>query len=306
MGDIETRLFRYFVVLAEEQHFARAALRLRISPPTLTHQIKKLESELGTRLLARSGNTHVAVTEAGIRFLARARDVLRQIEDAKIVAQQAARGEVGRIEIGFMPAASCAGQMQKLLAEFQRDNPAIEINLHRMMPMEQVTAIIRKDLDAGFTRGPDKYPAGLEGFDIHRQPVVLALPSKHPLARRKKIDPAVLKDEMFFNTAPDLDVGFWGHTEVVAHVGNFAPRVAKRIEDMFTILTYVSMGYGIAVISKSMSNINMPNVVYRELAGDSVPVSSVAFVYRRNDLSPAANLLTKFMRRHALRSLTNE
>jgi DNA-binding transcriptional LysR family regulator len=166
--------------------------------------------------------------------------------------------------------------------------------------MEQITAIIRKDLDVGFTRGPDKYPAGLEGFDIHRQPMVLALPSKHPLARHKAISPAVLKNEMFFNTAPDLDVGFWGHTEVVAKVGNFAPRVAKRIEDMFTILTYVSMGYGIAVISKAMSKINMPNVVYRELATKPIPMSSVAFVYRRNDLSPAANLLTKFMRRHAL------
>jgi DNA-binding transcriptional LysR family regulator len=307
MSDIETRLFRYFVALAEERHFARAALRLKISPPTLTHQIKKLESELGgTRLFDRNGNTNVEMTEAGIRFLARARDVLRQVEEAKKVAQQAARGEIGRIEIGFMPAASCDGQMQDLLAEFQRDNPAIEINLHRMVPMEQITAITRKELDVGFTRGPDKYPAGLEGFDIHRQPMVLALPNKHPLARHKKIDPAVLKDEMFFNTAPDLDVGFWGHTEAVAKVGHFAPRVAKRIEDMFTILTYVSIGYGIAVISKSMSNINIPNVVYREIAGNPVPTSSIAFVYRRNDLSPAASLLTKFVRRHALRSQPND
>ncbi len=307
MSDIETRLFRYFVALAEERHFARAALRLKISPPTLTHQIKKLESELGgTRLFDRNGNTNVEMTEAGIRFLARARDVLRQVEEAKKVAQQAARGEIGRIEIGFMPAASCDGQMQELLAEFQRDNPAIEINLHRMVPMEQITAITRKELDVGFTRGPDKYPAGLEGFDIHRQPMVLALPNKHPLARHKKIDPAVLKDEMFFNTAPDLDVGFWGHTEAVAKVGHFAPRVAKRIEDMFTILTYVSIGYGIAVISKSMSNINIPNVVYREIAGNPVPTSSIAFVYRRNDLSPAASLLTKFVRRHALRSQPND
>jgi DNA-binding transcriptional LysR family regulator len=306
MGDIETRLLRYFVALAEERHFAHAAQRLKISPPTLTHQIKKLESELGTRLLERNGNTNIEITEAGIRFLARARDVLRQIEEAKIVAQQAARGEMGRIEIGFMPAASCAGQMQIWLRAFQQANPAIEINLHRMVPQEQITAIIRKDLDVGFTRGPDKYPAGLEGFDVYRQPMVLALPSKHPLARRKTIDPAVLKDEMFFNTAPNLDVGFWGHTEAVAKVGHFSPRVAKRIEDMFTILTYVSIGYGIAVISKSMSKINMPNVVYRELAGSPVPTSSIAFVYRRNDLSPAANQLTKFMRRHAMQHQTDD
>lgn len=306
MGDIETRLFRYFVALAEERHFARAAVRLKISPPTLTHQIKKLESELGTMLFERKGNTHVTVTEAGIRFLAHARDVLRQVEEAVIGAQQAARGEVGRIEIGFMPAASFVGQMQQLLAEFQRANPAIEINLHRLGPMDQITAITRRDLDVGFTRGPEKYPAGLDGFDIHRQPMMLALPSNHPLTRHNKIDPAVLKDEMFFNTAPDLDVGFWGHTEAVAKVGGFSPRVAKRIQDVFTILTYVSIGYGIAVISRSMSNINMPNVVYRELAGNPVPTTSIAFVYRRSDLSPAAGLLTKFMRRHALPCQPNE
>jgi DNA-binding transcriptional LysR family regulator len=300
MRDLETRLFRYFVALAEEQHFARAALRLKITPPTLTHQIKKLESQLGTKLVERKGNTHVVVTQAGNRFVDRARDVLRQVEEAKMAAQQVARGQVGRIEVGFMPAASCAGQMQRLLRAFQRSNPAIELNMHRCMPMEQVTAVLRKDLDVGFTRGPEKYPAGLEGFDIFRQPMILAMPTGHPLTRYKKINPAVLKDEMFFNTAPELDLGFWGHTEAVARVGDFSPRVAKRIEDMFTILTYVSMGYGIAVISKSMSKINIPNVVYRELATRPVPTSSVAFVFRRNDTSPATNQLINFMRSYAL------
>jgi DNA-binding transcriptional LysR family regulator len=300
MGDIETRLFRYFVALADEQHFARAALRLKISPPTLTHQIKKLESELGTKLVERNGNTNVVLTEAGNRFVARARDVLRQVEDARIVAQQAARGTVGRIEIGFMPSASCAGQMQELLGAFQRDNPAIDINLHRMVPMEQITAIIRKDLDVGFLRGADQYPAGLEGFDIHRQPMMLALPSDHPLVKQNRIDPADLKEEIFFNTAPDLEVGFWGATEAVAHAGKFVPRVTKRIEDMFTILTYVAIGHGIAVVSRSMSKIDMPNVVYRELAGKPVPTSSVAFVYRLCHMSPAASQLVKFARRYAL------
>src|SRR5262245_23510331 len=242
MGDIETRLFRYFVALAEEQHFARAALRLKISPPTLTHQIKKLEGELGTRLFERNGNTNVEITEAGIRFLARARDVLQQVDEARIVAQQAARGELGRVEIGFMPSASCAGQLQELLGAFQRENPAIDINLYRMVPVEQITAMIRKDIDVGFLRGSEKYPVGLEGFDIHRQPMMLALPSNHPLANRKRIDPADLKNETFFNTAPDLEVGFWGHTEAVANVGKFTPRVTKRLEDMFTILTHVAIG----------------------------------------------------------------
>jgi DNA-binding transcriptional LysR family regulator len=300
MGDIETRLFRYFVALAEEQHFARAALRLRITPPTLTHQIKKLESELGARLVERKGNTNVLLTPAGARFFVHAQQVLRQVEEARTVAQRAERGEVGCIEIGYMPSASCSGLLQKWLAEFQRTNPAIEINLHRLVPMAQITAIIRKDLDVAFTRSPHKYPAGLEGFEVYRQPMVLALPSKHPLAHRKTISPATLKDEMFVNTGPELDVGFWGHTEVVAGAGNFTPRVVKRDDDLITILTYVAMGYGIGVVPESMARISIPNVVYRQLATNAVLTSSIAFVHRRNDSSPSADLLIEYMKGHAL------
>jgi DNA-binding transcriptional LysR family regulator len=131
--------------------------------------------------------------------------------------------------------------------------------------------------------------------------MVLALPGKHPLARRKTINPASLKDEAFVNTGPELDVGFGGHTEAVAGVGHFTPRVVKRDDDLMTILTYVAMGYGIGVIAQTMTRIDIPNVVYRELATSSVPKSAIAFVYRRNDSSPQTDLLIKHMRRHALR-----
>jgi DNA-binding transcriptional LysR family regulator len=298
MSDIETRLFRYFVALADERHFSRAAQRLKISPPTLTHQIKKLESQLGVRLVERKGNTHIEFTEAGQQFLARARNVLQQIQEAEVVAQQAARGQVGRIEIGYMPSVACFGQMQECLAIFQRANPAIEITLHKLSPMDQVAAIVRKTIDCGFLRCPYKYPTGLDGFIVYHQPMVLALPESHPLARHKKIDPEILKDEIFVNPPDELNVGFWGHTEAVAKLGNFTPRVAKRAHDMFTALTYVSIGYGIGVVSKSMTRINIPNVVYREFATKQPPASAAAFVYRRGDMSAATQLLMKFLRRH--------
>jgi DNA-binding transcriptional LysR family regulator len=301
MADIETRLFRYFAVLAQERHFSRAAHLLNITPPTLTHQIKKLERLVGARLVERKGNTHVALTQAGLRLFERAQHVLRQVEEAKIVAQQAQRGEVGRIDIGFMTTAVCSGVLQKSLADFRRANPAIEINMRKLVPMDQIRAIMRKALDAGFTRSPHKYPAGLEGFEVYRQSMVLALPARHPLARRKTINPAALKDEMFINTGPAHDVGFWGHTEAVAGVGQFTPRVVKRDDDFMTVLTYVSMGYGIGVIPQTMTRMNIPNVVFREIATNAVPKSGIAFVYRRNDSSPQTDLLIKHMRIHALR-----
>jgi DNA-binding transcriptional LysR family regulator len=299
MSDIETRLFRYFVAVAEEQHFSRAAARLGISPPTLTHQIKKLEDQLNAKLFSRRGNTHVVLTEAGIRLLDIAKPILQQVEEAKFIAQRTARGEIGRIKIGYMTAVPCAGVMQKLLAGFQQENPAIEIIIHKLMPTALITTIMRRDLDVGFTRTLAKYPPGIDSLEIYRPRLMLALPSQHPLARRDKINLADLKDQVFVNTSPEIEVGFWGHTELIAKLGKFTPHVVKRDGDMITILTYVSMGYGIAVVPQPMSCLNIPNIVYREIAANPIPSSPVAFISRQNNVSPPANLLIRYVHRHA-------
>jgi DNA-binding transcriptional LysR family regulator len=302
MQDIDTRLFRYFVAVAEEKQFARASVRLGITPPTLTHQIQKLEHLLGVQLFKRRAGSTIELTEAGKRLLDHARKVLLQTSEAQLAAQQAARGEVGRIEIGFMPSATFAGIMHKCIGEFQRKNPAIEIILRQMVPMAQLNAIVRQDLNCGFMRSPFQYPTGLDGFVLERQPMVLAMPRNHPLARQKRIDPRKLRNETFVNTALELDLGFWGHSEALAEVGKFVPKVVKGVPDMITVLTYVSAGYGIGMVPKHMSRMDVPNVTYRDFLPRSVAPSSIAFIYRRNDPSPAASLLQKYMRGHALAS----
>jgi DNA-binding transcriptional LysR family regulator len=301
MVDIETRLFRYFVALAEERHFARAALRLGITPPTLTHQIKKLERELGAKLLERKGNRAVVVTEAGRRFLARAREVLRQAEEAAAIARQAGRGELGRLQLGFMMSVFGAGLLRSWIGTFQQANPAIDIAMHKLVPMAQIAGIMRKELDAGFTRAPHKYPAGIRGFEVYRQGIALALPSEHPLARRKTISPAMLAREAFVSITAELDVGISGHIETVARIGNFVPRVVKRDDDFIAVLAYVALGYGIAVVPELMKGINVPkDVVFRNIAADPVPYTSIAFVHG-SDPSPSAKLLIRHMQRHVLR-----
>jgi DNA-binding transcriptional LysR family regulator len=299
MGDIETRLFRYFVALAEEQHFARAASRLGITPPTLTHQIQKLESDLGAKLLERKGNRQVVVTEAGQRFLARAREVLRQAEEAAAIARQAGRGELGRLEIGFVISVFCAGLLQNWIGAFQQANPAIDITMRKLGPLAQITGMMRKQLDAGFTRTPYKYPAGFRGIEVNRQRLLLVLPGEHPLARRNSISPAMLAREGFVSTTPEFDVGFLGHTEAIARLGNFIPRVAKRADDFIAVLAYVALGYGIAVVPEMVKTMNFPNVVFRNIAADPVPQTSIAFIYG-NDPSPSAKLLIRHMQRYAL------
>jgi DNA-binding transcriptional LysR family regulator len=302
MADIETRLFRYFVALAEEQHFARAALRLGITPPTLTHQIKKLERELGAKLLERKGNRSVVVTEAGLRFLTRAREVLRQVDEAAAIARQAGRGELGHLRLGFMMSVFGAGLLRNWIGAFQQANPAIDIAMHKLVPMAQIAGIMRKELDAGFTRAPHKYPSGIRGFEVYRQSIALALPSDHPLAQRKTISPAMLAREAFVSITAELDVGISGHIETIARIGNFVPRVDKRDDDFIAVLAYVALGYGIAVVPELMKGINVPtDVVFRNIAADPVPNTSIAFVHG-SDPSPSANLLIRHMQRHALRN----
>jgi DNA-binding transcriptional LysR family regulator len=302
MSDIDTRLFRYFVAVAEQQHFGRGALRLGISPPTLTHQIKKLESQLGVRLLKRKGNTKVVITEAGQRFLIGAREALRQFEEAAAIARQAGRGEVGRLQVGFMLSVLGAGLMPRWIGAFQQTHPAIDITMRKLSPVAQIAGIVRNELDAGFTRAPHKYPSGVRGFEIYRQRLVLALPGKHPLAHRKLISPELLAREAFVSFPPELDVGFFGFTETIARIDNFVPRVVKRQDDFSAVLAYVAAGYGIAVVPELlMKTMNVPNVVFRNIAARPAPRTSLAFVYGAAP-SPAAKLLIRHMQRHALRN----
>jgi DNA-binding transcriptional LysR family regulator len=301
MSDIENRLFRYFVAVAEEQHFARAAERLGITPPTLTHQIQKLERELGVRLLIRKGRTKVVVTQAGQRFLVDAREALRHVEQATTRARQAGRGELGQLQLGFMTVLSGAGLLRTWIGAFRQTHPEIDITLRKLGPMEQIEGIVRKELDAGFARTPRKYPSGVRGFEISRQGMSLALPSEHPLARRKAISPAMLAREAFVSFLPELDLGFSGLTEAIARIGKFIPRVVKRENEFITVLAYVAHGYGIAVVPEIVKTMNVANVVFRNIVADPAPQMSIAFVYG-SDPSPSAKLLIRHMQRHALRN----
>jgi DNA-binding transcriptional LysR family regulator len=301
MSDIESRLLRYFVAVAEEQHFARAAERLGITPQTLTPQIKKLESELGAKLLERKGSRKVIATEAGRRVLAGAREMLRQGEEIKAIARQAGRGELGRLQLGFTTVMSGAGLLRSWIGAFRQANPAIDITIDKLVPMAQITGIQRKELDAGFMRTPREYPPGVRGFEVYRQRLALALPGEHPLARHKAISPAMLASENFVNITPEVDVGFFGYTEVIGRIGNFKPRVIKRSGNFVSVLGYVALDFGIAVVPELMKTMVVSDVVFRSIAADPVPQTSTAFIYG-SDPSPSAKLLIRYMRRHALRN----
>jgi DNA-binding transcriptional LysR family regulator len=301
MGNIELRLFRYFVALCEERSFSRAAERLAISAPTLTHQIQKLERELGARLLDKA-TRKVKLTEAGSRFLESARDVIHRADEAELTARKAARGEVGKLEVGFLISIAYSGLVQRLISGFQADYPGIDITLHQQSTAKQMSLILSNELDVGFARLPKQYPTGLGGFVIDRASVILAIPKSHPLARKRgDVDPKTLASETFVSTSVTYDLAFKRHVEAIAGLGGFVPKVGKRADDLTTVLTYVSAGYGIAVISEDMENCHDPNIVFKRLAAPSVPEVVYSFLFRTGETAPACRAFIEAMRAQALK-----
>jgi DNA-binding transcriptional LysR family regulator len=299
MAEIETRLFRYFVALAETKHFGRTALSLGISTPTLSNQIKKLETQLSTRLVTRKGNTEIEFTDVGNRFLERARAVLREAVEAEAVARQAARGEIGRIAVGFMTIMPLFGLIEKFVGGFQKQHPGIEVALKQAPTMDQIKSILQRELDFGMVRTPSRYPHSLRGFVISRTAMVLALYRDHPLANHKSIHPSQLKSESFVNYSPELDVGFWKHIDIIGEAGNFTPRITARVKDAITVLSCVSAGQGVAVVSEAFKKVQMPNVVYRDFSIEP-PMTPTSMIYRSDEPSPAAQAFVKFMRKQAI------
>jgi DNA-binding transcriptional LysR family regulator len=291
---MELRQLRYFVAAAEELHFARASERLDISAPTLTQQIQVLEAGLGVLLFRRTKRS-VTLTEAGRRFLDEARATLRQAEQAAQVARQAARGEIGRIEIGYVTSASCLGLIPAVIAAFRQDNPWVELRLHRMETVRQLNALAQGHIDLGFLRPPLRYPSGLTGTLIWKQPFVVAVPKDHPLARESRIRIASLADEPLIASSVELELGFGGQIQEIAAEGRFTPKIVNRAPDILTILTLVAAGVGCAFVPASFRRIAMPGLVYRDLAGPERN-ALLAAARRRDDLVPAVKAFTRVLK----------
>ena len=281
---MEIRQLRYFVAVAEELHFTRAAEKLNISPPSLTQQIQVLERGLGVRLLTRTKRS-VALTDAGIQLLDEARIILRQVERAETMGRLAGRGEIGRIEIGYVTSASCAGLIPSVVAAYGRSHPLVELHLHRQETPDQLRDISIGRLDVGFLRPPVKYPVGLTGYTILKQPLIVALPAGHRLAAIRSISVRSLRDETFITPTVEVELGFPSYIDTISTAGNFQPRIVRRTPDILSIVTLVGAGLGVAILPGSFRHIQIPGVTYRSLSQGGH--ASIAVSFRKDEKSPA-------------------
>ena len=188
---MELRHLRYFVAVAEELSFTRAATRLRTAQPSLSQQIRQLEKSVGAKLLDRS-RQHVALTNAGRTFLQQAKDILARVEHAGRLARQAADGRAGELSVGTFPSADVRilPALRPLVAEHM---PDLRLILHSKYAVEPIAGLQSGTLDVAFVRGPLEAD-GLEAVELVREQIVIVLPSHHALARRKAIPVKSLDD----------------------------------------------------------------------------------------------------------------
>jgi DNA-binding transcriptional LysR family regulator len=246
---MELRHLRYFVAVAEERHFTRAANRLRIAQPALSRQIRDLEAELGCALLDRL-TRNVRLTAPGEALLAEARRLLGEIERLKETTKLAADGETGTIAIGYVPWIT-PQFLFPVLRDFRRRHPGIEIDLKEMAPLDQVQALANDRLHLGFAKFMATHaPAGVqaEGISQHRMSAVL--PEGHPRIRKHRPIPLIsLAGESFIFVQASEFSGYvqWIQNHCVE--SGFTPKVVRTAESPETALDLVRAGLGITLLS---------------------------------------------------------
>lgn len=259
---MELRQLRYFVAVAEERHFGRAAKRLRLSQPPLSAQIKGLEEELGVKLFQRS-TRQVALTDAGRTFLERAEGILEAVEEAKEAAKGADEGVRGRLEIGFISSATL-GLLPPAIRLFRERFGGIDIELRELTSAQQIDALYAGEIRVGLVRLPLRAP-GLRFEPLQEESLLVALPSGHPLEALESVPLEAMVDQplIFFTRQlmPSLHAQI---VELFQRVGAF-PNVVQHAVHLQTIVGLVASDVGLAILPEPAKRLSREGVVYRSL-----------------------------------------
>jgi DNA-binding transcriptional LysR family regulator len=292
---MELRHMRYFVAVAEELNFTRAAARIGIGQPPLSQQIKDLETELGTHLFIRTPHG-VLLTEAGQVFLQEARQLLAKTEQAKSAVQRAGRGESGRLRLGFTAALSFHRLIPAVIRDYRRTWPDVGVELEESNTTLLSQGLARETLDAAFLR-PGL--ATLPGIDIYRfadEPMRIALPTGHPLAHKKSVALRELANESFVLFPREVGLSLYDEIIDSCRRAGFEPRLNQVAPQMTSVINLVAAEMGISIVTASMTQIQVPGVCYVSIKGDA-PVARLALATRQGD--PAivvANLVSTALR----------
>lgn len=256
--DIELRHLRYFVAVAEELHFGRAALRLHLAQPPLSQQIRRLEEILGYPLFDRTSRS-VSLTAAGAVFLERAQRTLRNVQRDIEETRSIGRGEVGSLHIGFVGSAMLT-ILPAIFREYREAYPSVRLHLHESFTARVIDGLQNGTLDAGLLRDSD--PAeGLIATPIYSEPFVAVLPAGHPQARQKSISPSVLRDEPFVYYPRSAGNRAFEKPLTLCEEHGFRPQIVQEASNWLTILRLIGAGLGVSIAPACVRFIASPDVV---------------------------------------------
>lgn len=294
---MELRHIRYFLAVAREGNFTRAAARIGIGQPPLSQQIRDLETEIGTALFHRVPHG-AELTEAGAAF----HDVVAQFPDlaerAIRAARRAGRGETGTIRVGFTASAAFSPSVPGVFRDFRRAFPAVEMTLEESNSAQLVTRLKEEQLDAVFLRQDAIADDGIRLHVISSGPMVVVLPAGHPAAKRDKVSLSQLRDDALILTP--RDVGPTHYDKVVSACRNagFEPQMGQIAPQLGSVINFVAAELGFSLVPKPMTQLQANGVVYREIDGE-VPIAELSLAYRSNDISIALrNFVSRTLAAH--------
>jgi DNA-binding transcriptional LysR family regulator len=297
---LELRHLRYFIAVAEEGHITRAAERLGMQQPPLSQQIRALERELDVQLFRRKPRG-VELTDAGRALLSDANAILAHIQHAFATTRRTARGEQGRITVGFTSSAPFHPFVPRVIRAFREAFPLVSLTLEESGTTELVQDLREERVDAAFVRTAVSDPAGLTLDALLDEAMVVALPSEHGLAEEDGSGLTLrrLAGETFIVYRRHSGPGLYDAIIAACHAAGFSPLVGQEAPRIVSTLNLVAAGLGLSIVPASLRRMHMDGVTYRDLTGDAQPSAPLLLATRRGDVSPAVRQFLTLVRRTA-------
>ena len=280
---MELRHLRYFLAVAEELHFGRAAKRLNISQPPLSQQIMQLEKEIGVRLFNRT-KRRVEITPAGLVFFEEARRIMVLSEDAVRRTIRADKGEIGRLAVGYIGSANYS-VLPQAIREFRKQFPDVDLSLAEMNTSTQIEALREGRIHVGFLRPPQGIEnEGLSIEPVFREPLMVAMPRNHHVKGETSITLRMLAKESFIMVPRQRGPGYFDYIIALCQQEGFSPRIVLEASQFHTIIGLVAAEIGIAIVPASMQSSRFKGVVFRTIEGGAETILNVAWVNSNQSL----------------------
>lgn len=283
---MELRHLRYFIAVAQELHFTRAAERLGIGQPPLSQQIQQLERELGVTLLLR-GRKGVELTEAGQAFYEEAVQVLQAAQRSIETARRVGRSEIDTLTVGFTVSASIHPFVPRVIQACRERFPNVAITLLERTTNELVAAIKDRHVDLAFIRAPAPELPGVQVETLLHEPLVAVLPSEHRLANRQSISLSDLNGESFIFYPRKVGTGIYDAVVQACASCGFEPEVRIEVPQMTSVVTFVAAGMGVSLVPHTMQQLRAEGVAYVPIDDVNVPQAHLAIAFNRRALSMA-------------------